>query len=64
MKMHWRSGGIAPLDGDEWVASCSSHLLPGKESPVSTGWEAGWAPRLVWTQWQKERNPTISPAWN
>jgi hypothetical protein len=28
-----------------------SDLLPGKEPLVPTGYEAGWAPELVWTRW-------------
>jgi hypothetical protein len=31
-------------------------LPPGKEPPVHTGQEAGWAPELAWTRQQKEEN--------
>jgi hypothetical protein len=26
-------------------------LPPGKETPVSTGYEAEWAPEPFWTRW-------------
>jgi len=32
-------------------------LLWGKEPPVPTGQETGWAPKPVWTQWQREESP-------
>jgi hypothetical protein len=48
------------LDGDEWSASRLGHALaPGKEPPVPTGQEAGWAPELLWTQ-RIEENPFVS----
>lgn len=31
-------------------------LIPDKQLPVSIGWEAELAPKLVWTQWRKS-NP-------
>jgi hypothetical protein len=49
------SGGIAPCIFNlgirrRWVSSqlhAPAALLPGKEPPVPTGWEAGWAPEPV-----------------
>jgi hypothetical protein len=39
------------LDGSEWSASRPGRALPpGKEPPVPTVQEAGWAPEPVWTQ--------------
>jgi hypothetical protein len=39
------------LEGGEWSASRPSCALPpGKEPPVPTVQEAGWAPEPVWTQ--------------
>jgi len=35
----------------------STTLPTGKEPPASTGYEAGWAPELVWTREQDEKNP-------
>jgi hypothetical protein len=32
-------------------------LTPGKEALISIGSEAGWAPELVWMQWQREKIP-------
>jgi hypothetical protein len=43
-------GGTSALDGGEWSASRPSCALPsGKGPPVPIGYEAGWAPELVWT---------------
>jgi hypothetical protein len=30
-------------------------LSPGKEPQVPIGYEAGWAPELVWKLWSTER---------
>jgi hypothetical protein len=39
------------LEGGEWPASRPGRALPpGKEPPVPTVQEAGWAPEPVWTQ--------------
>jgi len=38
-------------------------LLPGKESPVIIGEEAGCNPELVWTHWRWEYS-FIAPAGN
>jgi hypothetical protein len=35
-------------------------LPPGKEPPVSTGYEAGWAPGMVRTLWNGERNLALA----
>jgi hypothetical protein len=35
----------------------SAALLPGKETPVTTGWDAGWAPVPFWTQCRGEKFP-------
>jgi len=32
---------------------------PGKELTVPIGWEAGWAPELVWTWWRREKIPSL-----
>jgi hypothetical protein len=32
----------------------------GKESLISIGLEAEWAPEPVWTQWVREENPIIA----
>jgi hypothetical protein len=38
-------------EGGEWSASRPGRALPpGKEPPVPTVQEAGWAPEPVWTQ--------------
>jgi hypothetical protein len=43
--------------GGEWSASRPGHALPpGKEPPVPSGQEAGWAPEPVWTQWLEEKS--------
>jgi hypothetical protein len=31
-------------------------LLPGKEPPLSIGWEARWAPEPMWTTWRRENS--------
>jgi hypothetical protein len=33
-------------------------LPQGKEPPVSIGYEAVWAPELVWTLWKREKSCT------
>jgi hypothetical protein len=45
------------LEGGEWSASRPGRdLPPGKEPPVPTVQEAGWAPELVWTQRLEEKS--------
>jgi hypothetical protein len=45
------------LEGGEWSASCSGRALPpGKEPPVPSVQEAGWAPDPVWTQRLEEKS--------
>jgi hypothetical protein len=41
------------LAGGEWSASCPGRFTPGKDSPVPSGQEAGWAPEPVWKTWRK-----------
>jgi hypothetical protein len=36
------------VDGDEWLHSKSRHIIPGKELPIDTAQEAGWASELAW----------------
>jgi hypothetical protein len=57
-------------EGGEWSASRPGRALPpGKEPPVPTVQEAGWAPEPVWTQRLEEkssasvgdRTPTVQP---
>jgi hypothetical protein len=45
------------LEGGEWSASRPGRALPaGKEPPVPTVQEAGWAPGPVWTQRLEEKS--------
>jgi hypothetical protein len=45
------------LEGGEWSASRPGRTLPpGKEPPVPTVQEAGWAPQPVWTQRLEEKS--------
>jgi hypothetical protein len=45
------------LEGGEWSASRPGPALPpGKEPPVPTAQEAGWAPEPVWTQRLEEKS--------
>jgi len=37
---------------------------PGTKPPLPIGQEAGWAPESVWTQWQREKSPSATPAGN
>jgi hypothetical protein len=47
------------IEGGELSASLPGRALPpGKEPPVPTVQEAGWAPEPVWTQ-RLEENPYI-----
>jgi hypothetical protein len=34
-------------------------LPPGKEPPVTIGYEAGWAPEPVWTLWRREKSLSL-----
>jgi hypothetical protein len=48
------------LEGGEWSASRPGRALPrGKEPPVPTVQEAGWAPEPVWTQNPSALAPTM-----
>jgi hypothetical protein len=58
------------LEGGEWSASRPGRTLPpGKEPPVPTVQQAGWAPEPVWTQMLEEkssasvgdRTPALTP---
>jgi hypothetical protein len=57
IETYWESGGIAPLflalalDGGEWSGSCT-----GKGAFVPTGYEAQWAPELVWMTWKRGKS--------
>jgi hypothetical protein len=45
------------LEGGEWSASHPGRaLLRGKEPPVPIVYEAGWAPKPVWTQRLEEKS--------
>jgi hypothetical protein len=45
------------LEGGEWSASRHGRALPpGKQPPVPTVQEAGWAPEPVWTQRLEEKS--------
>jgi hypothetical protein len=45
------------LEGGEWSASRPGRALPpGKEPPVPTVQEAGWAPEPVWKQRLEEKS--------
>jgi hypothetical protein len=41
------------LVGGEWSAARPYCFTPGKEPPVSSGYEAGWASEPVWTAVEK-----------
>jgi hypothetical protein len=50
------------LEGGEWSASRPGRALPpGKEPPVPSVQEAGWAPEPVWTQRSSvgDRTPSV-----
>jgi hypothetical protein len=48
---------ISALEGGEWSASRPGRALPpGKEPPVPTVQEVGWAPEPVWTQKLEEKS--------
>jgi hypothetical protein len=38
------------FDGVQWSMHAPAALPPGKEPPVTTGLEVGWAPVLFWTR--------------
>jgi hypothetical protein len=45
------------LEGGEWSASRPGRALPpGKEPPVPTLQDVGWAPEPVWTQRVEEKS--------
>jgi hypothetical protein len=45
------------LEGGEWSATRPGRALPpGKEPPVPTVQEAGWAPEPVWMQRLEEKS--------
>jgi hypothetical protein len=45
------------LEGSEWSASRPGRALPpGREPPVPTVQEAGWAPEPVWAQRLEEKS--------
>jgi hypothetical protein len=45
------------LDGGEWSVSRPGRALPPwKGPPVPIVWEAGWAPKPVWTQRLEEKS--------
>jgi hypothetical protein len=64
----WDSGGVAPfilnlrhqieVSGQLHV---SIALPPGKETPVPTGYEAGWAPEAVWTRCWDSKSLVVHP---
>jgi hypothetical protein len=37
-------------------------LTPGKEPPIPIGYEARWAPELVWTLWRRKK--ILAPSGN
>jgi hypothetical protein len=45
------------LVGGKWSASRPCRLTPEEKYPVTTGYEAGWAPEPVWTKWRKNSCP-------
>jgi hypothetical protein len=52
---------ISALEGGEWSASRRGRALPpGKEPPVPTVQESGWAPQPVWTQRLEEKSSAIA----
>jgi hypothetical protein len=63
MKTYWGSGGIAPRILDlwtkrRWVVSFTPRPIYQRgKNPISTGKEAGWAPKSVWTRWWREKFP-------
>jgi hypothetical protein len=51
------SFSTAALEGGEWSASRPGRALPpGKQPPVPSVQEAGWAPEPVWTQRLEEKS--------
>jgi hypothetical protein len=44
------------LVGGEWTVSRPGRFTPGKGLPLPIGWEAGWAPVVVWTTWRGEKS--------
>jgi hypothetical protein len=47
---HWTYGSTYSWP-PKWSASCPGHL-----TPVTIGWEAGWAPEIVWTTWTEQKS--------
>jgi hypothetical protein len=54
----WRYSSIILTSALDWC-ECSV-LHPGEETPVSIGYEAGWAPEPVWTLWSKNNFSPLS----
>jgi hypothetical protein len=46
------------LHGGQWSALRPSRFTPGKKPLVSIGREAAWAPKQVWTLWNREKSLT------
>jgi hypothetical protein len=49
------------LDGGEGSTSRPGRVLSEITAPVPIGYEAGWAPELVWTWQQRQKNPITAP---
>jgi hypothetical protein len=55
-KYSYFSLSASALDGGEWSVSRPGRALsPGKEPPLPTVQESGWAPEPVWTQMLEEK---------
>jgi len=46
------------IGGGNWSALSPGCFILGKEPLVPIEYEAGWAPELVWTWWQREKFTT------